>query len=107
MVNILLIFIIMGCNKQTSFHQDIKPIIHKNCAVCHHNKGSGPFNLLTYKDVSKRANMILEVVETQYMPPWPADPNYREFLNQKVLHKEEIMLIKKCCLLYTSDAADE
>ena len=95
MVNILLIFIIMGCNKQTSFHQDIKPIIHKNCAVCHHNKGSGPFNLLTYKDVSKRANMILEVVETQYMPPWPADPNYREFLNQKVLHKEEIMLIKK------------
>jgi hypothetical protein len=95
MVNMLLAFIIMGCNKQTSFHQDIKPIIHKNCAVCHHNKGSGPFNLLTYKDVSKRANMILEVVETKYMPPWPADPSYREFLNQKVLHKEEIMLIKK------------
>ena len=37
--------------------------------------------------------MIEKVITTGYMPPWPADPTYRTFLNEKTLSKEEINTI--------------
>ena len=81
----------MGCvEKDLTFHQDIKPIIHSNCATCHYPKGAGPFDLITYADVSKRTKMIEEVITKGYMPPWPADTEYSTFLNEKTLTKEEI-----------------
>ncbi|MBL31428.1 MAG: hypothetical protein CMP62_01695 [Flavobacteriales bacterium] len=87
----ILCIIIMGCTKnETTFHQDIKYIIHEKCAVCHHPKGAGPFSLITYQDLIKRADMIKEVIEAKYMPPWPADPEYRSFLYEKSLTPDEI-----------------
>ena len=32
---------------------DVAPVLFKNCGVCHHEGGSGPFNLLTYQEVRK------------------------------------------------------
>lgn len=90
---LLAFVIIIGCNNQPSFHQDVKPIIYAKCAVCHHPSGSAPFELINYKDISKRGDMILKVIEEGYMPPWPADPNYREFANQKNLSDNEIKLL--------------
>jgi len=82
---------LIGCTKKNIvFHQDIKPIIHANCAICHNPKGAGPFNLISYKDIAKRTKMIEEVITKGYMPPWPADPKYRTFLNEKSLTQEEI-----------------
>ena len=64
----ILCIIIIGCTKnETTFHQDIKYIIHEKCAVCHHPKGAGPFSLITYQDLIKRADMIKEVIEAKYM----------------------------------------
>ena len=83
-----------GCSdNHTTFHEDIKPIIHRNCAICHNPNGAGPFDLITYQDVYKRGQMIKEVITKKYMPPWPADPNYRSFLNQKSLTDDEIKKI--------------
>tara|TARA_B100000674_G_scaffold365457_1_gene307959 strand:- start:467 stop:1822 length:1356 start_codon:yes stop_codon:yes gene_type:complete len=91
---ISLVFIMQGCSdNHTTFHEDIKPIIHRNCAICHNPNGAGPFDLITYQDVYKRGQMIKEVITKKYMPPWPADPNYRSFLNQKSLTDDEIKKI--------------
>src|SRR6476619_885617 len=38
-----------------TFSKDIAPIVFNNCAQCHRPNGSGPFELLTYNDVKKRA----------------------------------------------------
>jgi hypothetical protein len=85
----------IGCDKkQITFHNNVKKIIHTKCAVCHNPKGAGPFNLISYEDVSKRSKMITQVITTNYMPPWPADPYYRSFLNEKNLtinEKETIL----------------
>ena len=52
-----------GCSdNHTTFHEDIKPIIHRNCAICHNPNGAGPFDLITYQDVYKRGQMIKEVI---------------------------------------------
>ncbi len=62
---------------------------------CHRPGQPGPFSLITYNDVVKKAKMVKYVTSIRYMPPWPADHTYREFLNQKVLTDEEIGLIGK------------
>ena len=62
-IALYIIILLIGCNKKMTFHNDIKPIIHRNCAICHNSEGAGPFNLITYQDVSKRTKMI-EAINT-------------------------------------------
>lgn len=78
-----------------TFSSHIAGIIHANCTPCHRPESAGPFSLITYKDVAKRAKMIAHVTRTRYMPPWPADPDYRHFLGEKILAQHEIDLIAK------------
>ncbi len=69
-------------------------IIYKKCANCHYNDGPAPFTLTSYKDISKRKKMIYHVISSNYMPPWPADPKYSNFLGEKTLTKNEKKIIQ-------------
>src|SRR5436189_4737945 len=79
-----------GCQQTPTFNQQIAPIVFKNCAPCHRPGEAGPFPLLTYDDVVKKARTIAAVTQARYMPPWPADPNYSHFLGERVLRNEDI-----------------
>ena len=81
--------------EQVTFNEHIAPIVHQNCMPCHRPNSAGPFNLISYQDVSKRAKMVAHVTGIRYMPPWPADPEYRHFANEKVLSERQIQLIRK------------
>ena len=81
--------------EEVSFSSHIAGIIHTNCTPCHRPGQAGPFSLITYKDVKKRANMIKEVTESRFMPPWPADPSYSHFIGERVLSKADIALIQE------------
>lgn len=78
-----------------TFAEHIAPIIFENCTPCHRPGSAGPFSLTNYQEVAKRKKMIRHVTETRFMPPWPADPDYRHFLGEKVLSQAEIDLIGK------------
>lgn len=78
-----------------TFNKDIAPIIFNNCAVCHHPGGAGPFSLLSYKDVGKRAKQIAAVTESRYMPPWLPEPGHGEFADERRLNDEQIKLIRR------------
>jgi hypothetical protein len=80
--------------ENSTFSEDIAPIIFKNCAPCHRPGEVGPFPLLTYEDVSKKAKTIVAVTQSRFMPPWPADPSYSHFAGERVLGEAEIQLIK-------------
>jgi len=84
-----------GCNRTPTFSQDIAPIVFKNCAPCHRPGEAGPFSLLSYEDVSRRATKIAAVTRSRYMPPWPADPAYRHFIGERVLSDGDIATIKR------------
>ena len=92
-----IIFLTSCNNSQITFTEHIAPIIHKNCTYCHRPSESGPFPLLAYNDVAKRAKLIEFVTRTKLMPPWPADINYTHFAGEKFLTEQEITLIKKWC----------
>lgn len=85
-------------NQKVTYAKDIAPILFKNCTACHRNGEAGPFNLLTYLDAKRSANKIKFTTQTRYMPPWPADPAYTHFTNERVLSDTQIALIKKWVL---------
>lgn len=80
-------------SQEITFNEHIAPIIHQNCTPCHRPGQAGPFSLITYLDVRKRSKMITEVTGERYMPPWPADRNYSDFIGERGLTDEQITLI--------------
>ncbi len=97
-------FVCAGCDAESdgeappemgtpAYSSEIASIVHANCSSCHRPGQAGPFPLLSYEDVSQRALRIKEVTASRYMPPWPADPTYSRFRDEKILTEEEIALI--------------
>jgi tetratricopeptide (TPR) repeat protein len=84
-----------GANLTITFDRDIAPIVFKNCAVCHHPGGSGPFSLLTYVDVKNHARQIATVTSSRYMPPWLPEPGYGVFEGERRLDDKQIQTIQQ------------
>jgi len=75
------------------FNEHIAPILIKRCAPCHRPGSAGPFSLLTYHDVKKKAKTIKQVLEDGLMPPWPADTSYSRFRDEKIITSQEKELL--------------
>lgn len=75
------------------FNHDIAPVIYKHCASCHRPGEAGPFSLLTYSDVKKRAKQIADVTRRRAMPPWLPEPGFGDFSDEQRLTDDEIKLI--------------
>src|SRR5438094_9729522 len=80
---------------QVTFARDIAPIIYKNCSPCHRPGESAPFSLLGYEDVKKHAHQIADVTTRRYMPPWPPEPGYGDFVEERRLTTAAIRLIQE------------
>ena len=78
-----------------TFHKDIAPIVFSHCATCHRPGQSAPFSLLNFADTRKHAREIAEVTAQRFMPPWPPEPGYGEFADERKLSVEEIGLIQQ------------
>jgi tetratricopeptide (TPR) repeat protein/mono/diheme cytochrome c family protein len=78
-----------------TFSRDIAPIIFGHCTACHRPGQSGPFSLLDYRDVQKRAKQIVELTQRRSMPPWLPEPGYGEFANERRLSDRELELIRQ------------
>src|SRR5262245_61939274 len=76
--------------KDVTFTKDVAPIFFKNCAECHRPGEIAPFSVMGYKDVRPWAKSIREKVAKREMPPWHADPNHGEWLNDRRLTQAEI-----------------
>lgn len=76
-----------------TFAHDIAPILYKNCATCHHPGGTGPFPLLTYEEAKKHAAQIASATSNGVMPPWLPESGHGDFINDRILSKQEIRLI--------------
>src|SRR5690242_21492414 len=68
-----------------TFNKHIAPLVYRYCSSCHRPGEAAPFPLLTYGDVRKRAEQIVEVTKRRYMPPWLPGPGYGEFAGERRL----------------------
>ncbi len=77
-------------HKTISYADTIAPMLNDNCVSCHREGGIGPWAMTDYNMVRGFSLMIREVVRTQRMPPWHADPHVGEFSNDRSLSDEQI-----------------
>jgi hypothetical protein len=68
-----------------TFTKDVAPIIFNKCSFCHRPGQSGPFSLLTYKEVKDRAKVIHDVLRSGFMPPWLPEPGDARFVGDRSL----------------------
>lgn len=73
-----------------SYEKSIAPMLIDNCVTCHRQGGIGPWQMTGYDMIKGFSPMIREVVRTERMPPWHADPHYSAFSNDRSLSKEEV-----------------
>ncbi|WP_374468908.1 hypothetical protein [Phenylobacterium sp.] len=73
-----------------SYARDVAPILEKNCVACHSEGGIGPFAMSNYEMVKGFSPMIREVIRTDRMPPYNADPHVGKFSGSKNMSPEEI-----------------
>ncbi|HUL74892.1 MAG TPA: cytochrome c [Vicinamibacterales bacterium] len=75
-----------------TFASDVAPIVFANCVVCHRPGQAAPFPLLSYEDVRKHGQTIVDVVTRRYMPPWHASraEGFPEFRDERRLTDKEI-----------------
>ncbi|MBX3484931.1 redoxin domain-containing protein [Phenylobacterium sp.] len=79
-----------AANAKLTYVKDVAPILEKNCVACHQEGGIGPMQLTSYEMVKGFSPMIREVIRTDRMPPYNADPHVGKFSDTKNLTPAEI-----------------
>lgn len=82
-------------NETVTFNRDIAPIIHSKCSNCHRPGQVGPFSLVSFNDVAKRARTIQAVIDSGYMPPWKPVDHGLQFENDRRLSDTEVSKINQ------------
>lgn len=70
-------------------YNDIAPILQDKCVKCHRPGEVGPFAMDGHARVSGWAEMIREVLLTERMPPWHADPEVGNLQKHDALTDDE------------------
>lgn len=86
---------LVGASGEVTFNKEIAPVVFSQCAGCHRPGEAAPFSLLNYGDVKKRAQLIRDVVEEKFMPPWHAERGHGVFKEARVLSDEQVALFSK------------
>ncbi len=76
-----------------TYCRDIAPVIIENCAPCHRPGEAAPLSLLSYADVIKRGQQLVEVTSDRYMPPWLPQHGYGNFAGERRLTNDEIGML--------------
>lgn len=82
-------------SKRVTFNQDVAKIIHQRCTSCHRKGQVGPFPLVSYRDVARRARTIQAVIDQGYMPPWKPVNSNQHFRNDRRMTANEKALLKR------------
>lgn len=86
---------IPSTQERPTFSRDISPIVFTHCAPCHRPSQCGPFSLLSYGDVMKRAKQIAEVTARRWMPPWLPETDAVPFADERRLTMDQIEMIQR------------
>ncbi|MFO0945720.1 MAG: redoxin domain-containing protein [Planctomycetota bacterium] len=76
-------------NANITWSGNVAKIFQDRCQRCHRPGEIGPFSLLDYRDTLGWIETIREVVTSNRMPPWHANPEHGTFANDSRLRDDE------------------
>lgn len=80
-------------NSKITYANQISRLLQNHCAECHRKGEIGPMEFADYGEVSGWADMIVEVVNENRMPPWHADPKHGDFINERRISTAEKQML--------------
>lgn len=76
-------------HRAISYTHEVAPILIEKCAACHAPGGIAPWAMTSYDMIRGFAPMIREVIRTDRMPPYFADPHIGEFKHDAALTPDQ------------------
>jgi len=76
-------------DSEVTYSGDVSKILNKHCVECHRSGEIGPFALTDYEEIVGWADMIVEVIQDNRMPPWHASDDHAKFVNSRRMSDEE------------------
>ena len=81
-------------NESVTFTGEVYRVLRENCLECHREGDIGPFSLADYEDARGWGDMIVEVINSGFMPPWHANPEHGEFANQRLMPEVDKQILR-------------
>jgi peroxiredoxin len=78
---------------QVTYTRHIARLLNDHCVECHRPGQIAPFALTKHDEVAGWGETILEVVDDNRMPPWHANPEHGQFVNDRRLSDDEKRLL--------------
>ncbi|MDG2422464.1 MAG: cytochrome c [Phycisphaerales bacterium] len=85
----LLPVLLLASQPEVPTWEDVRPIVARQCAVCHAPGGEGPFRLDRASDLAARRTFAAAVVRDEIMPPWLPSHNGLEIQGRGALSDED------------------
>jgi len=82
-------------DSSVTFCKQVHRLLQKHCVECHRPGEIGPFSLLEYDEVVGWADMMLETIDQQRMPPWHANPAHGDFANAREMPQSDREMIRQ------------
>ncbi len=76
-----------------TWHKDVAPLVERSCGGCHQAGGIAPFPLITREQVTKMGGAVRAAVEAKRMPPFLANPDCAEYVDDPSLSDAEIAML--------------
>ena len=80
---------------EVTWADHVAPILHANCVSCHRPGQTAPMSLLSYDETRPWAKSIRKVTSDRTMPPWFANPEHGEFVEDPSLTDAEIETLNR------------
>jgi hypothetical protein len=81
--------------EKVTWAEHVAPLLYERCAGCHRPGQTAPMSFLTYDEVRPWAKSIQKVTGNRTMPPWFANPEHGEFVEDPRLTDEQIELLAR------------
>ncbi len=81
--------------QNVTWSDDVAPLLFEKCVKCHRPGQTAPMSLMSYKETRPWARSIRKVTSDRTMPPWFANPEHGEFVEDPTLTDKEIELLGK------------
>jgi peroxiredoxin len=82
-------------NVGVTYAGDVSRILNKHCVECHRSGEIWPFALTDYEEIVGWADMIVEVIQDNRMPPWHASEDHAKFVNSRRMVEQEKETVRR------------
>jgi mono/diheme cytochrome c family protein len=81
--------------EKVTWAEHVAPILYQSCAGCHRPGQTAPMSFLTYDEVRPWAKSIAKATRDRTMPPWFANPDHGQFVEDPRLSDEQLETIAR------------